>query len=147
MIILHQDPCVSARELCDKDLRKTLKQAGDLAFKALENRSDENDPTLRWVCRSPANLKWTIEYAQFCAAESYYRFGRKRARVSYRVLQLPDISAGSVKELPSNPDKGRGLLQKGSRTKISLAKPALVKAIPAGLVIANHIPERNSLKT
>ncbi len=112
MIILHQDPCVSARELCDKDLRKTLKQAGDLAFKALENRSDENDPTLRWVCRSPANLKWTIEYAQFCAAESYYRFGRKRARVSYRVLQLPDISAGSVKELPSNPDKGRDYYRK-----------------------------------
>jgi hypothetical protein len=112
MIILHQDPCVSARELCDKDLRKTLKQAGDLAFKALENRSDESDLTLRWVCRSPANLKWTIEYAQFCAAESYYRFGRKRARVSYRVLQLPDISAGSVKELPSNPDKGRDYYRK-----------------------------------
>ena len=103
MIILNRDPAVAARELCDRDLRGMMKKAGNLAFKASENRSDENDLNLRWVCRSPANLKWTTDYAKECEAELTYRFGNRLSAVAQRVLRLPDIQAGPIGYLPSEP--------------------------------------------
>jgi hypothetical protein len=107
MIILNSNSIVSAKELCDKDLRATLKLAGNLATKGLENRIDEDDPTLRWVGRSQANLKWMVNYAIDCAAESIHRF-LHRAKIPpnvYDLLMLEEIEAGEPNDLPEDPDR------------------------------------------
>ena len=103
MIILNRDPAIAARELCDRDLRDTMKIAGNLALKAPENRVGGNDPNYLWVCRSQANLKWTTDYAKECEAEITYRFGNRLSAVAQRVLRLPDILAGPIVSLPSEP--------------------------------------------
>lgn len=109
MIILSPKYVTAARELCDNDLRSTMELSGNLASKALENRTDENDPTLRWVCRSHANLKWTVEYALSCAAESLYRF-EHRSKVPasvYALLMMDEIEAGEPDDMPEDIDKWR----------------------------------------
>ena len=106
MIILNKDPMVAARELCDKDLRAVMKRAADLVYRSLYNADDSEDTILQWVNKSKANLKWMSDYAMYCAAESYYRYGPK-ARVSYRVTKLPDIKAGKPRYLPCNLNEKR----------------------------------------
>lgn len=109
MIILSSNHVTAAQELCDRDLRSTMKLAGNLATKGLENRIDGDDPTLRWVGRSRANLKWVVNYAIDCAAESIHRF-LHRAKIPsnvYRLIMLEEIEAGDPADFPEDIDKWR----------------------------------------
>lgn len=109
MIILSTNHVTAAQELCDRDLRSTMKLAGNLATKGLENRIDGDDPTLQWVGRSRANLKWMAELAMSCAGESLHRFKRKSkvpANV-YDILMMDEIEAGEPDDFPEDIDKWR----------------------------------------
>ena len=67
------DPVTASSNLCDRHLRKTIAFSLKVIREALENRTQQADPYVRWACASRRNLKWVIEHAHSAIHEVYFR--------------------------------------------------------------------------
>jgi len=68
------DPDEAASNLCDRHLRKTVTFSLRAVREALENRTQQSDPYVRWACENRHNLKWVVDHAHSAIHEIYYRF-------------------------------------------------------------------------
>ena len=81
IFVLDEDPCIAARQLCDKHIPKMVLETAQLLCSAHETapykRTHYNHPCAIWTRASLSNYKWLLWHGVCMAKEYERRFLRK----------------------------------------------------------------------